>query len=321
MMIKNRKIYFRIDRKSSIMFGNCFRFAELYWKKRSMGNGIINDVTTEHGEIVVYQPDEVTRLEVRLEYETVWLNRSQLALLFGRDVKTIGKHVNNALKEELKSFPTIAKFATVQKEGGRLVEREIEYYNLDMVISVGYRVKSDQGILFRRWATTVLKEYMIKGYTVNQRLNKIEEKLNEHDKKIDFFVRTSLPPVEGVFYDGQIFDAYVFATDLIRSAKISIILIDNYIDESVLLMLSKRQEGVAAEIRTGRLTETLKQDLVRHNAQYPPINLTETHNIHDRFLIVDDDVYHIGASLKDLGKKLFAFSKMSISKNMFVLIV
>ena len=317
-MIKNRKIYFRIDRKSSIMFGNCFRFAELYWKKRSMGNGILKDGATEHGEIVVYQPDEVTRLEVRLEYETVWLNRSQLALLFGRDVKTIGKHVNNALKEELKSFPTIAKFATVQKEGGRLVEREIEYYNLDMVISVGYRVKSDQGILFRRWATTVLKEYMIKGYTVNQRLNKIEEKLNEHDKKIDFFVRTSLPPVEGVFYDGQIFDAYVFATDLIRSAKISIILIDNYIDESVLLMLSKRQEGVAAEIRTGRLTETLKQDLVRHNAQYPPINLTETHNIHDRFLIVDDDIYHIGASLKDLGKKLFAFSKMSVPKDILI---
>ena len=317
-MIKNRKIYFRIDRKSSIMFGNCFRFAELYWKKRSMGNGIINDVTTEHGEIVVYQPDEVTRLEVRLEYETVWLNRSQLALLFGRDVKTIGKHVNNALKEELKYFPTIAKFATVQKEGGRLVEREIEYYNLDMVISVGYRVKSDQGILFRRWATTVLKEYMIKGYTVNQRLNKIEEKLNEHDKKIDFFVRTSLPPVEGVFYDGQIFDAYVFATDLIRSAKISIILIDNYIDESVLLMLSKRQEGVAAEIRTGRLTETLKQDLVRHNAQYPPITLKETHNIHDRFLIVDDDVYHIGASMKDLGKKLFAFSRMSVPKDILI---
>ena len=318
MMIRNRKIYFRIDRKSSIMFGNCFRFAELYWKKRSMGNGILKDGSIEHGEIVVYQPDEVTRLEVRLEYETVWLNRSQLALLFGRDVKTIGKHVNNALKEELKSFPTIAKFATVQKEGGRLVEREIEYYNLDMVISVGYRVKSDQGILFRRWATTVLKEYMIKGYTVNQRLNKIEEKLNEHDKKIDFFVRTSLPPVEGVFYDGQIFDAYVFATDLIRSAKISIILIDNYIDESVLLMLSKRQEGVAAEIRTGRLTETLKQDLVRHNTQYPPINLTETHNIHDRFLIVDDDIYHIGASMKDLGKKLFAFSRMSVPKDILI---
>ena len=303
-MIKYRKIYFRIDRKSSIMFGNCFRFAELYWKKRSMGNGILKDGATEHGEIVVYQPDEVTRLEVRLEYETVWLNRSQLALLFGRDVKTIGKHVNNALKEELKSFPTIAKFATVQKEGGRLVEREIEYYNLDMVISVGYRVKSDQGILFRRWATTVLKEYMIKGYTVNQRLNKIEEKLNEHDQKIDFFVRTSLPPVEGVFYDGQIFDAYVFATDLIRSAKISIILIDNYIDESVLLMLSKRQEGVAAEIRTGRLTETLKQDLVRHNAQYPPITLTETHNIHDRFLIVDDGIYSFFSASAGLVRRV-----------------
>ncbi len=259
-MIKNRKIFFRIDRKSSIMFGNCFRFAELYWKKRSMGNGIINDVTTEHGEIVVYQPDDETRLEVRVGDETVWVNRNQMSLLFGRDVKTIGKHINNALCEELSDMAVVANFATTASDGKVY---SVAYYNLDMVLSVGYRVKSD----------------------------------------------------------GQIFDAYVFATDLIRSAKISIILIDNYIDESVLLMLSKRQEGVAAEIRTGRLTETLKQDLIRHNAQYPPINLTETHNIHDRFLIVDDDIYHIGASMKDLGKKLFAFSKMSISKNMFVLIV
>ncbi len=275
------------------------------------------------GEIVVYQSDEVTRLEVRVESDTVWLNRNQLAALFGRDVKTIGKHINNALAEELKSVPTVAFFATLQKEGSRYVERKIEYYNLDMILSVGYRVKSEQGVRFRRWANDVLKAYLLKGYSLNHRMMLAEERidkklmehetiLKEHQEKIDFFVRTSLPPVEGVFFDGQIFDAYVFATDLIRSAKRGIVLIDNYIDESVLLMLSKRQAGVTAEILTGRLTETLKQDVARHNSQYPPIKLMEKKNIHDRFLIVDDDVYHIGASLKDLGKKLFAFSKMNI---------
>ena len=280
---------------------------------------------SSQGEIVIYQPDKVTSLEVRVEGETVWLNRNQMALLFGRDVKTIGKHVNNALKEELRNISTVANFATVQKEGERWVERYMEYYNLDMIISIGYRVKSERGILFRQWANTVLKEYLLRGYFINQRLYQIEDRfdrrmteyenrLNEYGQKIDFFVRTSLPPVEGVFYDGQIFDAYVFATDLIISARKSLILIDNYIDENVLLMLSKRQAGVSAEIRTGRLTTTLKQDLTRHNSQYPPIVIFQTKNIHDRFLIVDDDVYHIGASLKDLGKRLFAFSKMSISK-------
>ncbi len=280
---------------------------------------------SSQGEIVIYQPDKVTSLEVRVEGETVWLNRNQMALLFGRDVKTIGKHVNNALKEELRNISTVANFATVQKEGERWVERYMEYYNLDMIISIGYRVKSERGILFRQWANTVLKEYLLRGYSINQRLYQIEDRfdrrmteyenrLNEYGQKIDFFVRTSLPPVEGVFYDGQIFDAYVFATDLIISARKSLILIDNYIDENVLLMLSKRQAGVSAEIRTGRLTTTLKQDLARHNSQYPPIVIFQTKNIHDRFLIVDDDVYHIGASLKDLGKRLFAFSKMSISK-------
>lgn len=158
---------------------------------------------------------------------------------------------------------------------------------------------------------------MFRGYTLNRRPSTIENRLDEHDKNIDFFVRTSLPPVEGVFYDGQIFDAYVFATDLIRSAVRILILIDNYVDESVLLMLSKRQFGVSAEIRTGHLTASLKQDLVKHNAQYPPIVMAETKNIYDRFLIVDD-VYHIGASLKDLGKKLFAFSKMTISKDILI---
>ena len=272
------------------------------------------------GEIVVYQPDEVTRLEVKVEDETVWLNRSQLALLFGRDVKTIGKHINNALREELRDIAVVANFATTAADGKVY---SVAYYNLDMILSVGYRVKSSRGIRFRRWANRVLKEYLLKGYSLNQRLKNMEDRfdrrmseyerrLYENEQKIDFFVRTSLPPVEGIFYDGQIFDAYVFVTDLIRLARQSIVLIDNYIDESVLLMLSKRQTGVTAEIRSGRLTETLKQDLAKHNSQYPPITVIQNKNIHDRFLIVDADVYHIGASLKDLGRKLFAFSKMNI---------
>ena len=272
------------------------------------------------GEIVVYQPDEITRLEVRVEDETVWLNRHQLAELFGRDVKTIGKHIHNALREELRHIPTVANFAIVQKEGSRLVERKVEYYNLDMIISVGYRVKSERDVLFRQWANSVLKEYMLRRYVANKRIEVIENilldhshRLDEHQKQIDFFVRTSLPPVEGVFYDGQIFDAYVFVSDLIRSARNRIVLIDNYIDESVLMILSKRAAAVKAEIRTGHLSRQLQLDVQKHKSQYQPINIVQTHNIHDRFLIVDDDVYHIGASLKDLGKKLFAFSRLGLS--------
>ncbi len=215
----------------------------------------------KQGEIILYQPDEAVKLEVRLEDETVWLNRQQLSELFDRDIKTIGKHISNALKEELIDIPTVAKFATVQKEGERFVTRQVEFYNLDMILSVGYRVKSQRGIQFRQWANKVLKDYLLKGYSINQRLNEIEQKMDnkffqiektiaEHDAKIDFFVRTSLPPVEGIFFDGQIFDAYKFATDLIKSAKCSLVLIDNYVDESVLLMLSKRNSGVSATIYT-----------------------------------------------------------------------
>lgn len=215
----------------------------------------------KQGEIILYQPDEAVKLEVRLEDETVWLNRQQLSELFDRDIKTIGKHISNALKEELIVIPTVAKFATVQKEGERFVTRQVEFYNLDMILSIGYRVKSKRGILFRQWANKVLKDYLLKGYSINQRLNEIEQKMDnkffriektiaEHDKKIDFFVRTSMPPVEGIFFDGQIFDAYKFATDLIKSAEHSLILIDNYVDESVLLMLSKRCSGVSATIYT-----------------------------------------------------------------------
>ena len=198
-----------------------------------------------------------------------------------------------------------------------------------MILSIGYRVNSRNAIAFRRWASTILKEYLLKGYSLNQRLKNMEDRfdrrmseyerrLYENEHKIDFFVRTSLPPVEGIFYDGQIFDAYVFATDLIRSAKQTLVLIDNYIDESVLLMLAKRQNGVEAKIRTGRITETLKQDLLKHNTQYPPITVIQNKNIHDRFLIVDEDAYHIGASLKDLGKKLFAFSKMNVTPSVLI---
>ena len=265
------------------------------------------------------------KLEVRLENETVWLNRIQLAELFARDVKTIGKHINNALKEELADMATVAKFAIVQNEGGREVMRHIEFYNLDMILSVGYRVKSNRGVEFRRWANKVLKEYLLKGYSVNQRLKSLEEKVDakllQHDKqldyltdKVDFFVRTSLPPVEGVFYDGQIFDAYKFATDLIRTAKKSILLIDNYVDDSVLLMLSKRDKGVVATIYTHGISNQLNLDIQKYNSQYPRIDVRTFKQSHDRFLIIDNaEVYHIGASLKDLGKKMFAFSKLEIS--------
>ena len=267
----------------------------------------------EQGEIILYQPNDSLRLEVRLDGDNVWLTRSQLAELFDRDVKTIGKHINNALKEELDNVPVVAKFATTAADGKVY---QTEHYNLDMVISVGFRVKSRRGVDFRRWANTILKEYMLKGYAINQRIEQLEKTVALHSEKIDFFVRTvrtSLPPMEGIFFDGQIFDAYKFATDLIKTARKSLLLIDNYVDESVLLMLSKRNPGVSATIYTQKITAQLQLDLDKHNDQYPPINIRTYRNSHDRFLIVDDkEVYHIGASLKDLGKKMFAFSKLEI---------
>ena len=264
----------------------------------------------KEGEIILYQPDGTLKLEVRLEDETVWLNRQQLATLFNRDIKTIGKHINNALKEELANLATVAKFATVQKEGERNVIRQIEYYNLDMILSVGYRVKSQRGIEFRRWANQVLKEYLLKGYSINRRIEQLEKTVARHDERIEFFVRTSLPPVEGIFFEGQIFDAYTFASDLVKSARQRIVLIDNYVDESTLMLLSKRKPEVEATIFTARISQVLQLDIQRHNAEYPPVTVNEYRQSHDRFLIIDDDVYHIGASLKDLGKKWFAFSRL-----------
>ena len=276
-------------------------------------------------EIILYQPDNEVRLEVRLEDETVWLTQAQMAELFQTTSQNITIHIRSIYSEnELGSEATCKDSLQVRREGNRVVRRKQKMYNLDVIISVGYRVKSVRGTRFRQWANKVLKEYLLKGYSINQRIDDLEHRVNDRlinhenrlddiDSKIDFFVRTSLPPVEGIFYDGQIFDAYAFATNLIRSAKQSIVLIDNYVDESVLLMLSKRGEAVGADIYTQSISRQLQLDLERHNSQYPPIDIHTCRRSHDRFLIVDNsDVYHIGASLKDLGKKMFAFSKMGI---------
>lgn len=277
----------------------------------------MNNIESNKGEIVMYQPDETIRLEVRVEDETVWLNRQQMATLFGRDVKTIGKHVNNALHEELANVPTVANFAIVQNEGSRMVTRNIEFYSIDMILSVGYRVKSEQGIKFRRWANEILKKYLLRGYVVNARIMALEQHVAEQDtqikdlkNKVDFFVRSSLPPVEGVFYDGQIFDAYAHIISLIKQAKTSIVLIDNYIDVDTLTMLSNRAANVSATIYTRQLSQQQQLDIQRHNQQYPPVNICTTLRNHDRFLIIDDVVYLFGASLKDAGKKFFAYIKM-----------
>lgn len=278
----------------------------------------------EKSEIILYQPDETVKLEVRLENETVWLTQQQITELFGRERTVITKHINNVFKEKELEEESNVHFLHIANS-----DKPVKVYSLDVIISVGYRVKSQRGTQFRQWANKILKEYLLKGYSINQRLtdmeqrmdNKLmlhEERLNQIDKKMDFFVRTSLPPVEGIFFGGQIFDAYTFASDLIKSAHESIVLIDNYVDESVLVLLDKRIENVAVIVYTNRITRQLRLDIERHNAQYPPIEFRTYTQAHDRFLIIDNVVYHIGASLKDLGKKLFAFSKMAIPVDMIL---
>lgn len=275
----------------------------------------------KENEIILYQPDSTLSLDVRVENETVWLNRNQIATLFDRDVKTIGKHINNALKEELDGLSVIAKFATTASDGKTY---QVEYYNIEMITSIGYRVKSKRGVQFRVWANKILKDYLLRGYSVNQRLlymeSRIDRCLLEHDKrlddltdKVDFFIRTSLPPKEGVFFNGQIFDAHEFICRLIKSANKRIILIDNYVDESVLVQLDNRNADVSALLYTAEISRTFRQSINRHNRQYAPIDVRTAERIHDRFLIIDNTLYHIGASIKDLGKKLFAFSQLEIS--------
>ena len=270
------------------------------------------------GEVILYQPDNEVKLEVWLEDETVWLTQAQLAELFQTSKQNVSLHTNNIFKEKELSPDSVVKDSLTTAADGK--KYRVKYYNLDVIISVGYRVKSIRGTQFRQWANKVLKEYLLKGHVINCRLEQIDTMLQKHERqieyltdKVDFFVRTSLPPVEGIFHDGQIFDAYKFATDLIRSAKKSILLIDNYVNESVLLMLSKRNAGVKADIYTQTVNHQLQLDLQKHNSQYPPIDIHTCKKSHDRFLIIDGtEVWHIGASLKDLGKKMFAFSRLNI---------
>lgn len=268
--------------------------------------------------VVVYQSkDGIVRLDVQLSDETVWLTQQQMVLLFETTKQNVSLHINNIFREgELDKISVVKDCLTTAADGKNY---HVLYYNLDVIISVGYRVKSKRGTQFRQWANKVLKDYLLKGYSINQRLaqieNKIEvqgQKLAEHDQKIDFFVRTSLPPVEGIFFDGQIFDAYTFVSDLIRSAKKSIVLFDNYVDDTVLTMLDKRCEKVSATIYTQKIKQQLSLDIEKHNAQYQTIEVKPFDKVHDRFLCIDNTVYHLGASLKDLGKKWFSFNKMEI---------
>jgi len=263
------------------------------------------------GEIILYQPNNDIRLEVLISEETVWLTQAQMAVLFQTTPQNVTIHIRNLYKEgELDKLSTCKDYLQVQKEGVRIVRRKQKQYNLDVIISVGYRVKSIHGTRFRQWATTVLKDHLLKGYSINNRIENLEQRVTKTEEKIDFFVRTSLPPQQGIFYDGQVFDAYQFASDLIRKAHKVIVLIDNYVDDTVLTILDKRSEGVSATIYTQRISQQLKLDLERHNAQYAPINIMQFNKAHDRFLLIDDEVYHIGASIKDLGKKWFAFTLM-----------
>ena len=272
-------------------------------------------------EIVLYQPNEQMSLEVKLENETVWLTQQQIADLFGVKRPAVTKHLGNIFREGELDITSVSSILEHTAADGKIYSTQ--FYNLDAILSVGYRVNSKNATLFRRWANQVLKEYMLRGYAVNQRIVYVEEyfdkRLRAHEQrienveqKIDFFVRTSLPPQQGIFYDGQIFDAYTFINDRIREATTRIILIDNYIDDSVLTMLAKRADKVAATIYTNHISRQLSLDLQKHNAQYPPIEVTAFDRSHDRFLCIDETVYHLGASIKDLGKKWFAFNRMEM---------
>ena len=272
-------------------------------------------------EIIMYQPDEALKLEVRLERDTVWLTQQQIADLFGTKRPAITKHLSNIFKSGELEENSVRSILEHTAADGKIYKTQ--FYNLDAILSVGYRVNSKNATMFRRWANQILKEYLLRGYSINQRLmqleDRIDRRLSEHDRhllqldeKVDFFVRSSLQPKEGVFFNGQIFDAYALIADMIRQANNRIVVIDNYIDDSVLVQLSKRKHGVTVDIYDGQISKQLRQDVEKHNEQYPGVTLHKYTKAHDRFLIIDEEVYHIGASLKDLGKKLFAFSKMEV---------
>ena len=260
-------------------------------------------------QIVLFESsDKVVTLDVTIDKETVWLTQLQMAMLFDVSRSVVTRHISNVFKEKEADEKSNVHFLHIANS-----DKPVKQYSLDIIISVGYRVKSKRGIEFRKWANSVLKEFLLKGYSVNQRFERLEQRVSRTEEKIEFFVRTALPPVEGVFFEGQIYDAYELACKLIKSAVHRIILIDNYIDESVLTLLDKRGSGVSAEIYTHTPNAQLQLDIRRHDSQYTPIPIHVFTHSHDRFLCIDDTVYHIGASLKDLGKKWFAFSRMEIN--------
>ncbi len=270
----------------------------------------------QQGEIVIYKAFDSSefQIEVRVEDETVWLTQTQMVNLFNATKQNISLHINNIFNEgELQRDSVVKEYLTTASDGKRY---KTNFYNLDVIISVGYRVKSLRGTQFRIWANKVLKEYLLKGFVVNHRIEKIEKEVYSLNKRVDTFefqIKTNLPPSEGIFFDGQIFDAYLFVSDIIKSAKKTIVLIDNYVDESVLVLLTKRNPNVETTIYTASIPAQLKLDLIKFNTQYPKIEVKTFTKSHDRFLIIDSNtVYHIGASLKDLGKKWFAFSKINL---------
>jgi len=264
-------------------------------------------------EIILYQTGELTQsIEVRLENETVWLNQEQISTLFQRDQSVISRHIRNVFKEG-----ELEKKSNMQKMHIANSDKPVVYYNLDVIISVGYRVKSKQGTQFRIWATNVLRDYLLKGYVINQRMNRIENNVEYLAKKVDAIslqIQSAEIPNQGVFFDGQVFDAYELASKIIRSAKKNIVFIDNYIDENTLTHLSKKNKAVKVLLLTKTISKQLTLDVKKANEQYNHFELKTFTKSHDRFLIIDHtEVYHLGASLKDLGKKWFAFSKMDIN--------
>ena len=287
-----------------------------------MENQVIlsNDNQQSEKSVIIYRSeDDEVQLEVKIINETVWLTQAQMAQLFGTQRQAITKHLKNIFDcHELDRGSNSSVLELLQKEGRRYVKRNVEIFNLDVIISIGYRVNTKRGIEFRQWANKILKDYLLNGYAINKRFERLEQRVSKTEEKIDFFVKASLPPIEGIFYDGQIFDAYSFISDLIRMAEKEIILIDNYIDDSVLKILNKRVDNVSAMIYTSHISENLKLDLNKHNSQYQPINIERFNKSHDRFLIIDDEVYLIGGSIKDLGKKVSTFIKLSIQKEEFM---
>jgi hypothetical protein len=264
-------------------------------------------------EIIFYRPDEIDEyIEVWIDEETVWLTQQQMATLFDQTKQNISLHINNCFREkELDPISVVKDSLTTAKDGKKYATK---YYNLDVIISIGYRIKSKQGTQFRIWATRVLKDYLLKGYAINNRMNRIEDNVEAIANKvnqIELQINTHMIPTQGVFFDGQVFDAYVLVSKIISSAKKTIVLIDNYVDESVLVHLSKKQKNVTVSILTKNIGKQLQLDVEKANTQYQGITVKSFDKSHDRFLIIDEnDIYHLGASLKDLGKKWFAFSKL-----------